>query len=191
VLAACCWTGITHCGLRPENGIYRVHDGDVDRFAATDGLSSNSVKYAFEDREGIFWVITAEGVDCFRGTPVVNFSVHEGLTADKVESILASRDGTVWIGNHGGLDLVHGNHVSSIGPRNGLPGDRVTSLLEDHAGRLWVRLDNGLFVYEHGRFTPVQYPGGGLLGIVVAMTEDIDHNVWAAAIRTPPGPPQN
>ena len=172
-----------------ENGIYRVHNGNVDRFAAPDGLSSNSVKYAFEDKEGNLWLTTAEGVDCFRDTPVVNFSVHEGLTADKVESILTSRDGTVWIGNHGGLDLVHGNHVSSIGPRNGLPGDRVTSLLEDHAGRLWVGLDNGLFVYEHGKFMPVQYPGGSLLGIVVAMTEDIDHNIWAAVIRTPPGPP--
>jgi PAS domain S-box-containing protein len=172
-----------------EKGIYRVHDGNVDRFAAADGLSSDSVKYAFEDREGDLWLTTAEGVDCFRGTPVVNFSVHEGLTADKVDSILASRDGTIWIGNHGGLDIVRGNHVSSIRPRNGLSGDRITSLFEDHAGRLWVGLDNGLFVYEHGRFTPIHRPDGSLLGIVVAMTEDIDHNVWAAVIRTPPGPP--
>jgi PAS domain S-box-containing protein len=170
-------------------GIYRVHDGNVDRFAASDGLSSDSVEYAFEDREGNLWLTTAEGVDCLRGTPVVNFSVHEGLTADKVESILAARDGTVWIGNHGGLDLVRGNHVSSIGPRNGLPGDRITSLFEDHAGRLWVGLDNGLFLDEHGRFTPVLHPDGSLMGIVLAMTEDKDNNVWAAVIRNPPGRP--
>jgi PAS domain S-box-containing protein len=171
------------------NGIYRVHDGNVDRFAAADGLSSDSVEYAFEDREGNLWLTTAEGVDCFRGTPVVNFSVHEGLTADKVESILASRDGTVWIGNHGGLDLVRRNHVSSIRQRNGLSGDRITSLFEDDAGRLWVGLENGLFVYEHGRFTPIHRPDGSLIGVVVAMTEDMNHNVWAAVIRTPPGRP--
>ena len=171
------------------SGIYRIHADNVDHFTSADGLSSDSVEYTFEDREGNLWLATTEGVDCFRSTAVVNFSVHEGLTADKVESILASRDGTVWIGNHGGLDLVRGNQVSSMRPRNGILGDRITSLFEDHAGLLWVGADNGLFVYEHGRFTAINHPDGKPLGIVLAMTEDIDHNVWAAVIRTPPGRP--
>jgi ligand-binding sensor domain-containing protein len=118
-------------------GIYRVHDGNVDHFAAADGLSSDSAENLFEDREGNLWLITSEGVDYFRDIPVATFSVHEGLTYDWVESILATHDGTVWIGNHGGLDLVRGNVVSSIGPKNGFRGNRVTSLFEDHAGRLW------------------------------------------------------
>ncbi len=50
-------------------------------------------------------------------------------------------------------------------------------------------LDNGLFVYEHGRFTPILRPDGGSVGIVLAMTEDNDNNVWASVIRTPPGHP--
>jgi signal transduction histidine kinase/ligand-binding sensor domain-containing protein len=172
-----------------ETGIYRVHDGDVDRFASADGLSSDTVESFFEDREGNLWLSTAGGVDCFRNIPVVSFSVHEGLSAGDVRSIFAARDGTVWIGNHGGLDFVRGNVVSSIGRKHGLRGNRVTSLFEDHAGRLWVGLDNGLFVYEHARFTPVHRRDGGPVGIVLAITEDIDHNVWASVIRNPPGRP--
>jgi PAS domain S-box-containing protein len=172
------------------NGIYRVHDGKVDRFTAADGLSSDSVEHGFEDSEGNLWLATAGGVDCFRNIPVVSFSVHEGLAAGgSVGSILAARDGTVWIGNHGELDFIRGNVVSSIGPKQGLGGDRVTSLFEDHAGRLWVGLDDGLLVYEHGRFTPVHRPDGAAVGIVLAMTEDIDQNVWASVIRNPPGRP--
>jgi PAS domain S-box-containing protein len=172
------------------NGIYRVHDRNVDRFTAADGLSSDSVEHGFEDSEGNLWLATAGGVDCFRNIPVVSFSVHEGLAAGgSVGSILAARDGTVWIGNHGELDFIRGNVVSSIGPKQGLRGDRVTSLFEDHAGRLWVGLDDGLVVYEHGRFTPVHRPDGVPVGIVLAMTEDIDHNVWASVIRNPPGRP--
>lgn len=170
-------------------GIYRLHNGNVDRFAAADGLSSDSVEDVFEDREGNLWLVTAEGVDCFHDLPVVSFSVHEGLTENQVSSILAARDGTVWIGNKGGLDLVHGNLVSSMGRRNGLSGDRTTSLFQDHAGRLWVGMDNELFVYEHGRFTRSHSPDGRPIGIVLAMTEDTDNNVWASVIRTPPGRP--
>jgi PAS domain S-box-containing protein len=170
------------------NGIYRIHDGGVDHFGAADGLSSDSVNDAFEDREGNLWLTTAEGIDCFRGLPVVNFSVREGLIGDNVASVLAAHDGTVWIANHRQLDSVRGNVVSRSG-LNKLPGNIVTSLFEDRTGRLWVGVDNGLFVYEHGRFTPVNRPDGGHVGIVLAMTEDIDNNIWASVIRTPPGRP--
>ena len=172
-----------------ESGIYRVHDGKVDRFASADGLSTDTVEGFLEDREGNLWLATSGGVDCFRDIPVVSFSVYEGLSADNVMSIFAARDGTVWVGNQGALDFVRGNVVSSIGPKQGLRGNRVTSLFEDHAGRLWVGLDNELLIYEHGRFTPVHRPDGGSVGVVLAMTEDIGHNVWASVIRTPPGRP--
>jgi ligand-binding sensor domain-containing protein len=87
------------------------------------------------------------------------------------------------------LDILRGIAVSSLGPKDGFRGNQVTSLFEDHAGRLWVGLDNGLFVYDHGRFTPVPRSDGGAVGIVLAMTEDIDHNLWASVIRNPPGRP--
>ncbi|WP_433970951.1 two-component regulator propeller domain-containing protein [Tunturiibacter lichenicola] len=172
-----------------RNGIYRVHDGKVERFRSADGLSSETAESFFEDREGNLWVTTPEGVDCFRDIPVVNFSVHEGLTGDMVDSILAARNGTIWIGNHSGLDYLRGDVVSSIGPKNGLPGSRVTSLLEDHAGRLWVGLDNGLFVYERGRFRPIRRRDGGTIGVVLRMIEDVDSCIWAVVVRTGPGNP--
>jgi PAS domain S-box-containing protein len=169
------------------NGIYRVHDGKVDRFRSADGLSNDSPDRFFEDREGNLWLITAEGVDCFREIPVVTFSMHEGLTGDAVESILAARDGTIWMGNHSSLDYVRGDVVSSIGPKNGLPGARVTSLFEDHAGRLWVGLDNGLFVYERGRFRPIRRRDGDSIGVVVGMIEDVNSCMWAIVVRAGPG----
>ena len=172
-----------------DAGIYRIHGDDVDHFVSSDGLTSNSIQALFEDREGNLWVSTTEGVDCFRNIPMVSFSVSQGLSANEVGSIVATRDGTVWIGNKGALDFVRGNVVSSFGPKNGLRGNRVTSLFEDHVGRLWVGLDNGLFVYQDGRFTPVRRPDGISLGVVIAMTEDKDNNVWASGIRNPPGRP--
>ena len=171
------------------NGIYRVHDGKVDHFRNADGLSGDTTESFFEDREGNFWVITSEGVDCFRNISVVDFSVHEGLSSDSVDSILAARDGTIWMGNHAGLDHLRGDVVSSIGPKNGLPRSEVTSLFEDDAGRLWVGLDNGLFVYERGRFRPIRRRDGGAIGVVTDMIEDVNRRISAVVVRVGPGNP--
>ena len=167
------------------DGVYRIHDGEVDHFRRADGLSGDAVAGFFEDREGNLWVATSEGIDCFRNLRVVNFSTHEGLSGDQVASVLASRDGTVWLGNNTGLDSVRGESVSFLGPKNGLPGASVTSLLEDRAGRLWIGIDNGLFVREGGKFTPIRLRDGGPTKAVVAMTEDVDGNIWAQAISHP------
>ena len=112
-------------------GLYRIADGQVDRFLRADGLSGDSVTGFYEDREGNIWVATSEGIDCFRETRMVSFSVREGLSANQAGSVLAARDGTVWVGNQGALDAIRGRHVSSIRQNNGLPGVSVTALLED------------------------------------------------------------
>ena len=82
-------------------------------------------------------------------------------------------------GKRGGLEFLRNDSLSSTSTRDGMPGRDVTSLLEDHAGRLWVGVDGGLTVYDHGFFRPILWPDGGPVGIVVAMTEDTAHDVWA------------
>ncbi|MBB6145288.1 signal transduction histidine kinase/ligand-binding sensor domain-containing protein [Silvibacterium bohemicum] len=168
-----------------NNGIYRLHNGKVDRFGAVDGLSGNTVSGFYEDREGNMWVATPEGIDCFRNLRVVSFSPREGLTDYSVESVLATREGDVWIGNFGGLDLLRNNHLSSIRQRQGLPGVRVTSLLEDRAGRLWLGVDDKLEVYEDHAFHPIKRSDGSQMGAVFAMAEDRDGSIWVEGLTRP------
>jgi signal transduction histidine kinase/ligand-binding sensor domain-containing protein len=167
------WVGTTNLG------VYRVFKGIAQHFRSADGLSSDVVSNIYEDIEGNIWVATSKGIDRFHDVAVTSFSATEGLTTDAVSSVLAGRDGTVWIGNEGALDLIRQNVVSKITPRDGLPGRDVTSLLEDHAGRLWVGVDGELAVYDHGRFRLIRRTGGDAVGLVIAMTEDTDHNIWA------------
>lgn len=177
-------------GGTDNKGIFRLRGGVLDRFAAEDGLSGNTVEALLQDREGNIWISTTKGIDMFRDLHVASISMREGLTDDAVSSVLASRDGTVWIGNLGSLDRVRGNEVSAIRTRDGLPGQSVTSLLEDHAGRLWVGVDNGLTVYEKGRFTPINEPDGRPVGVVTDLTEDVDQNVWAQVVGSFGRPPR-
>jgi signal transduction histidine kinase/ligand-binding sensor domain-containing protein len=166
-----------------SDGVYRVSGERVDHFRSEDGLSGNTVHGFFEDREGNLWLTTSKGLDCFRDSPVVTFSTSEGLAAGIVGSVLASADGAVWIGRMESLDAVRGNTVTSMP----IPSRGVTSLWQDHTGRLWVGLENGLTVYEGGRFRTINRLDGTPLGYPIAITEDREFNVWVSLSVAAPG----
>jgi len=160
-----------------DDGLYRYYGGQVEHLRGEDGLSSNTINGFFEDREGNLWVMTSKGLDFFRESRVVTFSTSEGLSSDVAESVLASDDGTVWIGNRGNLDAIRAGKVTSIP----VPGRRVTALWQDHARRLWVGIENRLTIYDQGQFHQVNRPDGSPLGIITAIGEDREQNIWAVA----------
>ena len=166
-------------------GLYRIHGDVVDHYGRTEGLSSDSVNLLFEDREGILWAGTSNGIDSFRDPRVTTFSSAEGLAKDGASGVLASRDGSIWVANDGSLDRISNAGVSSIRTGAGLPGHQVAALLEDRAGNLWVGVDDSLYVLKGERFQPIAGADRKPLGLVVALTEDIDGNIWAACAGNP------
>src|ERR1700722_802389 len=167
------------------NGLYRIHGDTVDHFGKAEGLSSDTVTRLYEDREGILWVATSQGLDSFRDINVTTFSHSEGLLLDNVDSVMASRDGTVWLAQSGSLDYIRNGKVSSIRSGAGLPGSQVTSLLEDRAGQIWVGVDDGLFIYKDHHFRRLPEPSHRPLGMIAGITEDVDGNIWAECASHP------
>ena len=179
-----------------NHGVLRIRGKEVDHFGNADGLSSDAVVRFYQDAEGTLWIVTSDGIDNFRDLKVTSYSMREGLSANAASSVLAARDGTVWIGNYGALDYLRGGRLSAIptahsSPGLGspgqtvsglsLPGRNVTTLFEDHAGRLWLGLDTGLWVYDQGAFHAVRHPDGSSLGVIFAITEDMQRNIWVRA----------
>lgn len=160
-------------------GIYRIHNGKVDRFRSSDGLSGDYIVAFYEDNEGDVWVATSRGLDCFRDLRVTSVPGLGGLGTDEVDSVLAAHDGTIWAGGAGALGSIRDGVISSLGARKGLPGTQVTSLLEDDRDRLWVGIDNTLNIYENGRFHRINKPDGSPLGFIVGLAEDTTHTIWA------------
>lgn len=165
-----------------SKGLYHVHDGHADHYERSDGLSGNTIRSMYEDREGNLWVVTDRGLDMFRDTPVVTYSTIEGLVGSALSSVLALHDGTVWVGNEQALNVIDGNGIRAIDPRHGLPGQDVTGLFEDSARRVWVGVGDTVTTYERGRFPPVSGADGRPLaraGTARAFTEDRNGDVWA------------
>ena len=169
------WVGTAH------HGLFRVRGNGVDHFGHADGLSSDAIGRFYQDKEGNVWVVTSEGLDNFRDLKVATYSMREGLSAAGASSVLATRDNTVWIGNFQGLDFLRNSKLSSIRTGKGLPGPNVTTLFMDHAGLLWLGVDSGLWSYDGGTFRQVRHADGSDLGIIFAITEDIQHNIWVRA----------
>ena len=169
------------------NGIFRIRGDLVDHYGRADGLAGDNPAALFEDREGILWAATpGEGIDKFRDPPIASFSTLEGLGNAFPQGVLASRDGTIWVANLGSLDHIEKNGtISSIRTRDGLPGNRVTSMLEDRAGNMWVGVDDGLYLFNNGRFRAVLGANREPLGLVTGLTEDINGDVWAECFSNP------
>jgi signal transduction histidine kinase/ligand-binding sensor domain-containing protein len=166
-------------------GVFRIRGNVVEHYGHTEGLSSDTAAVLFEDREGIVWAGTTNGVDSFRDPRIVTFSALEGLGKDAAAGVLVSRDGTIWVANSASLDHIVNGTVSSIRTANGLPGHQVASMLQDRSGNMWVGVDDGLYLLKAGRFRRIPEPNHQPLGLVVGITEDIDGNVWAECAGNP------
>jgi ligand-binding sensor domain-containing protein/signal transduction histidine kinase len=165
-----------------SHGLIRIAQRRTERFTRADGLSGDAVNDVFEDREGSLWVATTAGLDRFRDVKVATLTAQEGLGGGDVGAVVASRDGSLWIAER--RALIHLNPTGMSFYRGGqdLPGSSPTSLFEDSRGRLWVGVDVGLAWWEHGRFFQLKMPDGSAVGMVRAMAQDRDGNLWVATV---------
>jgi signal transduction histidine kinase/ligand-binding sensor domain-containing protein len=139
-----------------RRGLIHVHQGRVDVFTPSDGLSGDSIAALYEDREGNIWVGTNEGLDRFRELAVTSISRRQGLPADLQLSVLPARDGSVWIGSPEGVIRWRDGRSTIYRRRDGLPDDRVGTLFEDSTGRVLVATAGGMAASDGDRFVPFQ-----------------------------------
>ncbi len=165
------------------NGVFRIRGNSVEHFGRAEGLSGDTVWDLFEDREGILWVTTTDGIDNFVDPRVTTFSGREGLGPDAAMGVLASKDGTIWVANGASFDHIEETGtVASIRREKGLPGDQVSAMLEDRAGNLWVGVYDGLYVFKNGSFRRIPEPDHHACGLVTSITQDRDGDIWAECV---------
>lgn len=164
-----------------NQGLLHIHQGRIEEFAQSQGLSGNSVTALLEDREGNIWTTTLNGLDRFRTLSVVTLTQSQGLSGNLILSVLASTDGGVWLSTGGGLNRWKNGRTETyrIGAiKQGVKAGEVpNSLFQDNNGRLWVSTPNGLGYFDNGRFVALNaLPGGAVL----SMAQDRAGNLWVA-----------
>ncbi len=122
------WLG-TH-----QDGIFRRVQGRVEHFGEPDGLTYDEVHFILEDREGLIWVGTGQGLNRFRNSVFQSYTEADGLPYRLVMSVVEDHAGNFWVGTQKGVvRWGSGGAVSLF-----LEGQEVSSLFPADDGRIWA-----------------------------------------------------
>ena len=163
-----------------EHGLYRIlRDGTTTQLTTAGGLSYNSLRFCFEDREQNLWVgSSGGGLMRFKRRTFLSYGMESGLRERVVKSVAEWEPGRIVAGTYGG-GLMQLTTAGAVGV--GGPGDRqqfyVQSVLRDRRSALWVgTYKQGLFRWnEPAQWIPTEQSGGES---VTALFEDSQGRVW-------------
>ena len=155
-------------------GVVHVHQGKTDVFGLSQGLSGQGANVLFEDREGIMWVASGNGLDRFRDFAISTFSVNQGFSSSRIRSVLADSDGSIWMATPDGLNRWNDGKVSILNVKTNrfIP----TSLFQDSTGKIWVSTPFGFGYLRDDRFISVSDVPGG----VTSIAQDTAGDLWFA-----------
>jgi ligand-binding sensor domain-containing protein len=109
-------------GASTESGLFRIDVVDsphpqIRRYSREQGLSNAEVWSITEDRFGLIYAGTAQGVDCLdpMSGRVVHYSAADGLVRGDIRSSLRDRNGDLWfVSNDGASRFTPGDDRSSL-----------------------------------------------------------------------------
>jgi ligand-binding sensor domain-containing protein len=129
-----------------------------------DGLSINMLNSLHQDRDGLLWIGTFDGLNRYDGDQFVVFK-HEknnpySLLNNTVHDLCEDQQGNIWMGVENGISCYEKatgrfRNISEVGGR---PLQMCGSILCDRQGNIWfTSLEQGLFCYNTHQKTIRQF----------------------------------
>lgn len=124
-------------------------------FTSADGLTDGAILALYEDRDGLLWVGTSEGISRYDGTRFITFTQADGLPHEIVTSITQTEDGILWFGTEGGgVCCYDGEVFQTIQMPDDVGWNVVYVVHQDRQGRIWFGTLGGLVRYTRHREPP-------------------------------------
>ena len=146
------WAAVGDLGL-----FHVLADGTFHRLTTADGLPSNTVHFAYQDRDGNTWTgYERGGLVQVRQRMFRSIGKNEGLGDSLVNTVCVDTQGAMWFGTHSGSV---GRYENGICTNLSLPGVARTQdscVTADAQGRVWIGAQRaGLLVSEAGQMRQV------------------------------------
>lgn len=172
VLAALIWT-VSAIGLSGAPAYsFRHH-------TVRDGLSSNTVRALIQDRKGLIWLGTSDGLDSFDGKSIVHHPF--GTEGSRyVNALFEDADDILWVGTD---DAVFRFVNDSLHRLPGFPETAATGFIQDRDGSVWISsFEDGVCRWRDGEIT--RFLEGD---IVEDLFVSKDGRLWIADPASPEG----
>ena len=168
-------------------GLYRVSaEGQVRHFSSTNGLTYDSLRFAFEDREHNLWAGTSGGgLMRFKKRTVHTYGPEHGLPERNVKAITEEAPGKMLVGTFGrGVQRLEAGRFSPVpDPDGSFFMAYVQCLLRDPKGHTWIgSQDSGgrgfslsVQTSTERRTIPSEHVSGGS---VRSLFEDSRGRIW-------------
>jgi signal transduction histidine kinase/ligand-binding sensor domain-containing protein/CheY-like chemotaxis protein len=173
-----------------DSGLAIEAAGGWQRVGVAQGLPSDTVSCAFQDREESLWLgLWGVGLVRIRGYAIVdNWTPASGLSSATVGALHQDRDGTIWAGTDAGLSRLD-TSMERWRPWDGPSGQgglKIRAITQAADGALWAgAFPGGVARFEPSsrrliRFSPAR---GAAFDRVNSLIADAEGRLWVAAIE--------
>ena len=175
-----------------DSGVYYDNGKSIQHFTTAEGLAHNTVNSIYEDKAGIIWFGTGNGLSRYDGKSFRNFTSPNAPLFYKdrswnndIHTILEDKTGKLWVGTRGDAFVYDGKKFTTL-THKGEPFLDVWSIMEDRKGTIWLSGYNGfngnsggLYRYHGSAFTKVSERGA------YAIIQDKKGNIWTTGPVNP------
>lgn len=171
----------------------QISNAHFIRLNTSNGLASNNVKSVMQDKQGLIWLNTKNGISKYDGSKMetIVYSQTNNNPVVDFTSLLEDASGTIWMGSYNGLLLNYKKTDKTFKiPFNSdfaLENKAISLLFEDKSGIIWiVNGSNTIWQFnkENNQIKNIQLPkqqGLQLKGeSIVSISEDNRNNIWIA-----------
>lgn len=173
---------------------------NITKYDETSGMSHWRVTQMLQDKNGMMWFSTWNGLDRFDGYKFVNFKTHAGdgsqMISDRIRDLKMTSDGCIYCKADNGwfhFDTRKGKFdqlLTTIPDRNNYSNmERTTTWVRnkdftfiDRFGTQWIVKNNGRLMYNNGTAV-VEYPLDIPLPSVNRYMADKQNNLWLLTNR--------
>lgn len=124
------------------------------RLTPSNGLSQNTINYALQDKKGILWFATADGLSKYDGYQFKTYKTELGkknsLSNNYVLCLHEDKAGHIWIGTYGGglnrfnpdtEEFIRYQHHKD--DSTSIRSNDVRHIIEDSDGKFWISMYKG------------------------------------------------
>ena len=147
------------------------------------GAIQSKVQAIFQDRAGVLWFGTENGLVRSANGEWKLFSGQSGLTSTNVAAIADDASGNIWIGTQrGGINRLRDGKWTALRKSDGAPSDDIAGLIVDDGNVLWVTTPVGLGRFENNRWTRYTTNTGLVSENLGYILDDREGNLWIGSV---------